>query len=113
MNARSVFDRWIGIVVAMVAFGSCGVSNAGAALLYMEWADTPGVVSKTLAVGQSAMINIRLDLNVGEAWGRGLPRTTFPTSRSPDSRQTGSSAVRTHTIDLACRHCPCHRRSIG
>ena len=37
--------------------------------MFLEWADTPGVISKTLSVGETATINIRLELIAGESWG--------------------------------------------
>lgn len=69
MNARNKLGWRAVIAVAMIGFGIFGVPNVSAALLFMEWADTPGVDSKTLSVGESATINIRLDLIAGESWG--------------------------------------------
>lgn len=59
--------RPIGLFIAIPA--AFLVNTAAGALLELEWAANPGSRFHTMAVGETATINIRLDLIAGESWG--------------------------------------------
>ncbi|MCB9867429.1 MAG: PEP-CTERM sorting domain-containing protein [Phycisphaerales bacterium] len=57
-------------VVAFVVSLILGISQTSSgALVQLEWSGEPGVINKTLQVGETATIDIRLDLVAGETFG--------------------------------------------
>ncbi len=58
---------------------------ARGALLELEWASNPANPEHTMAVGETATINIRLDIFAGESWGWAEVPLGVGTWRVPDN----------------------------
>ncbi|MCB9867426.1 MAG: PEP-CTERM sorting domain-containing protein [Phycisphaerales bacterium] len=60
------------VVVSTIIFVMSFSQQSSGALVQLEWSGEPGVISKTLQVGETATIDIRLDIVAGETFGMAL-----------------------------------------
>ncbi|MCB9867428.1 MAG: PEP-CTERM sorting domain-containing protein [Phycisphaerales bacterium] len=60
------------VVVSTIVLVLAVAQPSSGALVQLEWSGEPGVIGKTLQVGETATIDIRLDLVAGETFGAAI-----------------------------------------